>query len=64
MTVTIKQEHINNNYIEISQDKFSSVYKVTLSHTYDGQLYRIDKQGIYSTLKAAQRRFNDLKKGL
>lgn len=64
MTFTIKQEHIGNNYIEISQDKFSSVYKVSLSHTYDGDLYYLDKENTYTTLKAANRRFNYLKKGL
>ena len=62
MTLTIKQIKIGNKYIEISQDKYSSAYKVTLSHTYSDDLYYIDNQNIYSTLKAANNRFNYLKR--
>lgn len=64
MTFTIKQIKIGNYHIEISQDKYSSAYKVTLSHTYDGELYRTDKENFYTTLKAANNRFNSLKRGL
>lgn len=62
MTLTIKQEHIGNHYIEISQDKFSSSYKVTLAHTYDGDLYRTDKESTYATLEKAKKRFSALKR--
>lgn len=64
MTFTIIQEHINKHYIEISQDKYSNSYKVTLAHTYDGELYRTDKENHYPTLTAAKRRYNALKRGL
>ena len=64
MTVTIKQEHIKNYYIDISQDKYSPLYRVRLSHTIDGDLYRIDKENYYTTLKAAKSRYNYIKRGL
>jgi len=64
MTVTIKQEKIKNYHIEIAQDKYSTVYRVILSHTYDGELYRVDKENHYATLTAANRRYNYLKKGI
>lgn len=64
MTYTIKQEKIKNNYIEISQDKYSPLYRVALSHTYDGELYRLDKENYYTTLKAANHRYNLIRRGL
>lgn len=62
MTFTIKQIKIGNYHIEISQDKYSSSYKVTLSHTYDGDIYRTDNENYYPTLTAANRRYNYLKR--
>lgn len=64
MTFTIKQEKIKNYYIEISQDKYSPLYRVALSHTVDGDLYRLDKENYYTTLKAAKSRYNYIKRGL
>lgn len=65
MTLTIKQVKINNHHIEISQDKYSNAYIVTMSHCYgDDDLYYVDCKNIYGTLKAANSRFNYLKRAL
>ena len=64
MTLIIKEEFINKYCLALSQDKYSSAFKVTLSHTIDGDLYRIDKEYTYTTPQAAHRRFKNIKKGL
>lgn len=64
MTVTLQQEHIKNYYIEISKDKCTALYRVALCHTVDGELYRLDKENYYTTLKAAKCRYNYIKRGL
>lgn len=65
MTFTIKHVFVNKHYIEISQDKYSNAYIVTMSHCHgDNDLYYVDCKNIYGTLKAANSRFNYLKRTL
>lgn len=60
MTVTIKSENIGNYQIEIAQDKFTSVYKVSLNRCL-GDYYTTDNVRYYGTLKKANSRFANLK---
>lgn len=63
MTVTIKSEDIGKYNIEISQDKFTSVYKVALNRCV-GDYYVTDNERLYGTLKKANCRFAALKNKL
>lgn len=63
MTVTIKAENIGKYQIEISQDKFTSVYKVSLYRRL-GDYYTTDNERYYGTLKKANCRFANLKNKL
>lgn len=53
MTVTIKSKEVNQNYIAIEQEKFSTAYKVILVDKFG----RIDRQNIYGTMEQAKRCF-------
>jgi len=48
MTVTIKSEDVGKYNIEISQDKFTSVYKVALNRCV-GDYYVTDNERLYGT---------------
>lgn len=63
MTVTIKAENIGKYQIEISQDKFTSIYKVSLYRSL-GDYYTTDNERYYGTLKKANARFANLKNKL
>ena len=63
MTVTIKSENVGNYNIEVSQDKFSSVYKVSLNRCL-GAYYSTESEKYYGTLKKANARFASLKRKL
>jgi len=63
MTITIKTETIGKYNIEISQDKFSSVYKVSLNRCL-GDYYTTDNERYYGTLKKANCRFATLKNNI
>lgn len=60
MTVTIKTENIGKYNIEMSQDKFTSVYKVSLNRCL-GNYYTTENEKYYGTLKKANSRFANLK---
>lgn len=55
MTTTIKAQEVNNYYIEIAIDKFSTVYKVRAY--YYG---RLDSETYHATLEKAKKRFSAL----
>lgn len=61
MTITIREEEINNYYLEITQNKYSESYTVRLLHKIGG-LYYPQKENIYPTLKKANNRFAALKR--
>lgn len=63
MTVTIKQEIVNGNYIEIRQEKYSNAYQVQMCPVYkDGTCGYPISDRTYATREQAMRRFRDLKR--
>lgn len=62
MTITIKQDKINNYYLCLEQDKYSISYRVTVCPMIDDSScgYPISDR-IYATLQKAQRRYRDIK---
>lgn len=63
MTVTIKQETVNGNYIYIEQDKFSVSYKVGISKDYgNGTCGYPYSELNYETLPKAKKRYSYLKR--
>lgn len=60
MTVTIKSTDINGKHIEISQDKYSTVYTVSESTIYASGLCGNTEERTYSTMTQANRRYNKL----
>ncbi len=63
MTLTIKQINVNNCYIELSQDKYSNVFKVSLSKNNGADVYRTILSNTYIDLKKANNCFNRYKRG-
>lgn len=52
MTFTFKSETIGTNYIELSQDKFETSYKVVYGDIIGGMVYH-EKTNRYGTMKKA-----------
>lgn len=63
MTLTINQIHIKDCYIELSQDKYSSVYRVTISKNNGTEVYRTILSNTYIDIKKAKSCFNRYKRG-
>ena len=63
MTVTIKQAKGNGYYVEISQDKYNSGYKVASYPLYDDDIcgYALTTN-YYGDIKSANKQFNRLKR--
>ena len=62
MTITIESTSVNNKYIEISQEKYSTLYTVSESTIYSSGLCGCTEGRSYSTLAQAKRRYNKLVK--
>ena len=65
MTVTIREEDINNYHVYIEQDKNSINYKVGIARLINacyGSLGRIVNLHYYPTLKQAKQRYSYLKR--
>lgn len=61
MTAVIKSKEVNGYLIEISIDKYSTSYKVTV---YDIATGRTEKQNYYGTINKASKRFAALARTL
>ena len=62
MTFTFKQIHGNGYYINIEQDKYSTLYRVNLCSDYGNGLVSTFKTYTYNTIKKANARYNKLVK--
>ena len=63
MTLTINQIHIKDCYIELSQDKYSNAFKVSLSKNNGADVYRTILTNTYIDIKKAKSCFNRYKRG-
>lgn len=64
MTVTIREENVNNYNVYIEQDKYSTNYKVGIARLISacyGRVGQIVNLHYYPTLKQAKQRYSYLK---
>jgi len=60
MTFTFLQDTKNGYYIEMSQEKYSNCYRVTVSEDFGGYCSSPFISNYYNTLDKAKRRYNYL----
>ena len=62
MTFTLKSEHVNDYYIYVDQDKFSSLYKVGICKCFSSGLAKTISELTYTDYSKASKRFSFLKR--